>query len=477
MRNGSILLLIALTGCHRDRSAARICFDHPEECCDVRPDVAQCQEGGRDDSAGVGDSAGDGSCEGAASETCGNCGIHTRACLEGSWGPWSACVSEGVCKPGDTRMNAVGCELPQETRAEQCSETCAWTPSACTLQSGWRRMAPAPSSFPSARTMFGSVWTGRHFVVYGGSDPAGKYLNDLAAYDAATDTWLPVASPPPGMPTDGAPGVWAGTKAFFWGGNIEPSAAGALYDPATNTWETLPVSPLAARCGHAMLWIPVTGEVVVFGGGTGGTGFVDAATYIPATKSWLKLPDAPVNSGVFWFSGPFYARWRGADAIFAGEAISKPFYHVLNPSTRAWTLKELPDLPPEYLKDTRLVLSSGEFSYNLVSKTSRAQYREAGGWLVGAGWLTGGERYPTFWSSADSVRLVGLGFHGRPCQRWLATLEGRMGCTRSNQPTARSHIGSGDLDGQSSDRLWRSRSRGRRHLRSQAVTPPRAGLL
>ncbi|MEM6533195.1 MAG: hypothetical protein AAF654_11250 [Myxococcota bacterium] len=70
------------------------------------------------------------SCEtGAVDSTpCGNCGIRTRTCVNGFWGPYSACGSEGVCTPGAT--NSDNCGTCGE-RVDRCSDSCEWVPGAC----------------------------------------------------------------------------------------------------------------------------------------------------------------------------------------------------------------------------------------------------------------------------------------------------------------------------------------------------------
>ena len=60
-------------------------------------------------------------CDGPPSETCGNCGTHTRTCdtSTGMWSDWSACSGEGECKAGGSRP----C---QNGGSQSCSGTCQW---------------------------------------------------------------------------------------------------------------------------------------------------------------------------------------------------------------------------------------------------------------------------------------------------------------------------------------------------------------
>lgn len=79
------------------------------------------------------------------SEACGMCGSHTRtrSCLGcdgwGDWGPYGACVGEGVCAPGTARMGteACACGMGLRTVTETCRGDCTFEATAagpCTLQ-------------------------------------------------------------------------------------------------------------------------------------------------------------------------------------------------------------------------------------------------------------------------------------------------------------------------------------------------------
>jgi|GEM_PF-3140795 len=53
-------------------------------------------------------------------ENCGNCGRHTRTCLNNcTWGPWGSCTGEGECQPGATR-SCGRCGI------QTCSSSCTW---------------------------------------------------------------------------------------------------------------------------------------------------------------------------------------------------------------------------------------------------------------------------------------------------------------------------------------------------------------
>ena len=93
------------------------------------------------------------------------------------------------------------------------------------------------------------VWGG-DALVHGHLEAVG----DGAVWDEATGTWHTMA-PSPLSAREGAAGAWDGHDVFIWGGDNASEHApsyrlcsdGALYDPATNSWEPLARSPLTAR--------------------------------------------------------------------------------------------------------------------------------------------------------------------------------------------------------------------------------------
>jgi hypothetical protein len=123
---------------------------------------------------------------------------------------------------------------------------------------------------------------------------------DGAAYSPATDTWRTMADGP--VPAAGAPtqvipaGVWAGSELVVWGGWGSPMAA--AYDPVTDRWRDLPPGPLADRQGQAMVvW---DGRVGVLGGQQPFGDYeseqrLDGALLDPSTGEWSSLPDLPAD--------------------------------------------------------------------------------------------------------------------------------------------------------------------------------------
>jgi N-acetylneuraminic acid mutarotase len=167
----------------------------------------------------------------------------------------------------------------------------------------WRKLPP---SGLTPRQGAVTIWTGTQLVVWGGQpfDFTSAYA-DGASLDPRSDTWhhLPTA-PVPARGFAGA--VWSGPEVILWGGRtgagVEPGGSasfvsvgqGAAYNPVTNKWRALPLSPLRAKSFPAAVW---TGHFFIVIGGAANRGLpapgAGAAAYDPATNTWTTLPTAP----------------------------------------------------------------------------------------------------------------------------------------------------------------------------------------
>jgi len=67
------------------------------------------------------------------SQKCGNCGTQNSSCTGAcTWGPWELCQGEGVCSPGQSKVEGTcgNCGQQQYT----CNASCQWQPSTCLNQ-------------------------------------------------------------------------------------------------------------------------------------------------------------------------------------------------------------------------------------------------------------------------------------------------------------------------------------------------------
>jgi hypothetical protein len=165
--------------------------------------------------------------------------------------------------------------------------------------------------------------------------------------EPAGGSWRPIpAAPIVGRSEHGA--AWTGTELIVWGGwasrgeatghEFFAAADGAAYDPVTDAWRTLAVSPLAGRSRPILAW--AGDELLVVGGfDSQFQGLADAAAYDPATDQWrpiARMPDAVVE-GYAW-------AWTGSElVILAADGTAAAAYH---PAADTWR-----ELPPPPLPD------------------------------------------------------------------------------------------------------------------------------
>ena len=249
------------------------------------------------------------------------------------------------------------------------------------------------------------VWTGSELVVWGGHAPGGDpsgTKDDGAAYDPSTRTWRKLPDGPLG-PRSSMIGVWTGTEVLLWGGwssdapappppetrsedgrvtvsgriSISPGgthgyADGAAYNPATDTWRSIPEAPIDSRIGEGVAW---TGsEMLVIGGvstpSEGEDGPIGAA-YDPATDTWRSLPDLGVGAALMG------AGWTGITAAWTGDkvlylrpsGVDGPRLFAYDPAADAWEERSRPGQRFHLVWDNaspvwtgqRLVLASGTY--------------------------------------------------------------------------------------------------------------------
>lgn len=204
----------------------------------------------------------------------------------------------------------------------------------------WTELAPPPDG-NAADAVTHLVWTGTEVILVtgGASTP-----DQVVAYDPATDTWREGALPATPLPAF-AQLAWTGSEVVVIGfdmgiGDQAYSVNGDtdgdgdlmdpddpppvdqsptvgqtvvhLYDPAADTWRSIPWGLGAARRSPVVAW---TGDALLVGGGGGsGADHADAALLDPATGTWTPLPAAPV---------PFSASGREA-TVWTGDQVLVP---------------------------------------------------------------------------------------------------------------------------------------------------------
>jgi hypothetical protein len=159
----------------------------------------------------------------------------------------------------------------------------------------WRPFDTGPLPF---REWFGATWAGTELIVWGGSDHFGMSLapgaGDGAAYDPATNTWRVLSVSP--LPDLYRPSLlWDGSRVLVWGYAMSSLPTGASYDRAADNWTTFAVPPTeVGNSTHAVTaW---TGRELIAADRTSGLTLAPVprtAAYDPDAQSWRLLDDPP----------------------------------------------------------------------------------------------------------------------------------------------------------------------------------------
>jgi hypothetical protein len=118
---------------------------------------------------------------------------------------------------------------------------------------------PQPSRNPTV------VWSGKEFIVWGGSWTDGTPLGGGSKFnpDSAFLSWTPLSVGGPALTTRhaGHTAAWSGTEMLIWGGTT--NAFGARYNPRNDAWTPMAVGPVMRAGGkaawtgtHMLLYLP-----------------------------------------------------------------------------------------------------------------------------------------------------------------------------------------------------------------------------
>lgn len=152
-------------------------------------------------------------------------------------------------------------------------------------------------SMPTARCNFGVAVVGSKIYAIGGYKDGSGYLATNEEYDPATNTWT-TKTPMPTPRSRFAIAVWQ-NKIYVIGGYYKDNlvnyylGTNEVYDPSTDSWETLTAMPTA----RALLTADVVNDKIYLIGGNGES-FDLNEVYDPKTDSWTtKAPlPTPVSS-------------------------------------------------------------------------------------------------------------------------------------------------------------------------------------
>ena len=88
-----------------------------------------------------------------------------------------------------------------------------------TVTGSWRKIARTDA--PTARLGPTAVWSGKVFIVWGGSDEAGNPIGTGAKFDPATNRWTPMTVAGAPTPRSNHTAIWDGSRMIVWGGSGE----------------------------------------------------------------------------------------------------------------------------------------------------------------------------------------------------------------------------------------------------------------
>ena len=224
------------------------------------------------------------------------------------------------------------------------NDTWAYEPIANT----WADLEPS-GSLPATRALHSMVYDSASdkVILFGGMDNGGKFQSDTWAYDPIANTWTnlnpsgnrPVARTNSSMVYDPD----SGKVILFGGMDVAFLMLGDtwVYDPTANSWaELTPTgSSPTARAGHAMVYEPGNGKVILFGGKTD-TGFLnDTWAYDPAANSWTELNPSGTPPSARAFDSLAYDPSSHKAILFGGQdgsAVLRDTWDY-DPTANAWT--------------------------------------------------------------------------------------------------------------------------------------------
>ncbi|MEM9656003.1 MAG: kelch repeat-containing protein [Actinomycetota bacterium] len=207
----------------------------------------------------------------------------------------------------------------------------------------WRTLADPPGQVDAWENSIGgeAVWTGDEMILW----------RSGLAYNPETDSWRTIADPPL-SPRARPAVVWTGSHLLVWGGchtdgancdetNTGLLRDGALYDPVSDLWTLIPMSPLTPAVHMVAGWTETTAIIVVTDPGND-TGEL-AATFDPDTLEWTTIQPPPLSARRFaaaaW-TGDQFIVWGGGDGRSdSGTADGAAF----DPLTGQWSV--LPEGP------------------------------------------------------------------------------------------------------------------------------------
>jgi N-acetylneuraminic acid mutarotase len=214
----------------------------------------------------------------------------------------------------------------------------------------WQPMTS--TGVPAPRRKHAAVWTGSEMIVWGGEGTSGVTIDSGGRYNPATDTWAPMSTAGAPSPRRDMAFAWTGSEFIVWGGISVSSGGealndGARYDPATDTWQRLPVSDASGGADAMAAWTGT--EMITWDGGLpsliGSDGFPTKTPtlrlYDPVTDSWRATSSL---CEPYLGAGEMHAHWTGSRLFVWNNNSDNGYFY--DPASDSWAAIDSLGGPP-----------------------------------------------------------------------------------------------------------------------------------
>jgi N-acetylneuraminic acid mutarotase len=192
----------------------------------------------------------------------------------------------------------------------------------------WTQLNPT-GTLPAVRQYHMAVWdaAGNRMLVYAGSNSSQSF-GDLWAYSPGTNAWAQL--PTIGFPNrgPGAVAAWdtVNNQLLVFGGSNFSSGSFYYnelwaYRPATASWVSLaPSGPLPpGRMYATAVWDSAHDQMLLFGG-SASTNLNDLWAYRPHTNAWVQLTASGTLPAVRWLHAAAWDTANGQMLVFGGRS-------------------------------------------------------------------------------------------------------------------------------------------------------------
>ncbi len=241
------------------------------------------------------------------------------------------------------------------TTPQSPSTTAGQTGSTPAADSPWTQLEPQGDK-PAARAGQCMVYDSKNdaVILFGGTDSL-TFFSDTWKYSPPDNTWTnqkPAGDVPEGRVASSMVYDPVSGKVILFGGVSKTESLGDTwaYDLATNTWTELQISGTApsARGGHAMVYSAALGKVLLYGGKDAKSVLNDTWTFDFATTAWTQLQPATEPPIARYGHAMAVDEATGKIVVFAGWDTDKYFTSTwtFDPAANTWASLDTTGGPP-----------------------------------------------------------------------------------------------------------------------------------